>query len=365
VSRSGASPAIRPPNSPPFRLLYLPTLQSWIDLASNPAAIHRRLRLPGLPGMDVFTLRTATGITEHMEFGTADGSFPLEFPIPDVGQPLGDLLSLSFPDLNNDGIPDIAAQVGNTVLTALVSLPLNIPFLTVGPTITLPANTVFSAFDSTADITGDGLPDLLGASTTGQVSSFVASRDLLGNTNYTYDPARVFYGFPTADGSDGKFNVVVGANLLAYARAVMKYYIEVPDNQTQVKVDVFDGDLGGLNDIGTGNTCFRLFEAAHKEESGGTLVKSVSSATLADSAWTSLVSAPVTADPVRGLRRAGAAAHRQRRATAGRLGVAAEPGRLLSRGARDQGGLRGQQPADGGDDRRRRPERAEQPKHGV
>jgi hypothetical protein len=310
------------PRAPPFRTLQGHTVQRT---CTRPRPESRSIRFPAIPedrlspssrtteapwwrlatrssraiSRSSSTCRRCSGgstgaITSHTEYGIA-GVPPLEITIPDPGGALAALSGLSVLDLNDDGIDDLIGQIGSIAVTLLSDTSGTVPTFSLGPAISLPDSTAFVSFENTS-LNGDGLLDLVGTTTTGEQRSFVASPDpILPVIDYTLaDP--IFYGFPTADGTDGKFTVVVGTGLATIPQATASYFFEVPSTESQVRIDVFDGDLGGLNDVGTGTTCYSLYGTPNKERTGGTFIASTTADGLGDGQWSNLFTEPVTTD---------------------------------------------------------------------
>lgn len=212
----------------------------------------------------------------------------LEFPLP-IAVPVLSIGAVGLQDLDADGDLDIVTQLDNTVYTFVNTPILGVPTYALGSSFTAPNGEVYTAFN-TLDINNDGILDILGIGSGGQADAFIGTQEASAIT-YTYNGNNTLYGFPTADETDGKFVGIVGAGLATISVPTASYFIELAGNGTsapKLVVDVYDGDLGGLNDVGTGNTCYRLYEASNKQSSGGNLLISKTSAGMADSAWSNL-----------------------------------------------------------------------------
>jgi hypothetical protein len=286
-------------------LIFAPSFQNWsAKVGSLEGVCRTRIALvPNQPADDFIATAVPTAGGLRISFEIEYGAMGVPPPAPLVitvsgatGMTCGTASSLAFVDVNNNGTRDIVVQAGTSAITALVNTSSGRPTLTQGLAFTLPASTQFAGFENIKlddDIPGSDSPGIIGVTTTGRAHLF--NHTLSGGTlNFRVVPNRVVHGFPTADGTDGKFSVVIGENLATFAQTTASYIIEVAADQTTLRVDLFDPDLGGLNDQGTGNTCFRLVPAPNKETSGGTpIVSRNASFFTTDASWGTLFAGDV------------------------------------------------------------------------
>jgi hypothetical protein len=283
-------------------LIFAPSFQKWsAKVGSLEGACRTRIALlPGRPPDDFIATAVPTAggikISFEIEYGTmgVPPPAPLEVTVNGAaGLSCGTASSLAIVDVNNNGTRDIVVQAGTNAITAIVDTSAGRPTLSQGVPFTLPAATQFAGFENIqldGDIPGSDLPGIIGVSTTGRASLFAFTL-VGGQQNFRVVSNRVLYGFPTPDGTDGKFSVAIGENLATFAEKTPSYIIELAADQLTFRVDLFDADLRGLNDQGSGNTCYRLVPAPSKETSGGTPILSLSASTITtDAVWTTLFS---------------------------------------------------------------------------
>ena len=90
-----------------------------------------------------------------------------------------------------------------------------------------------------SDFDGDGFADVEGLMSNGYVDVYYGSSSGLGSVVE-------MNGVPTADGNDGKFLSLSGPGLITvvYPSTEMNVY----PNDPELRIEVFDGDIGGLFD---------------------------------------------------------------------------------------------------------------------
>jgi len=108
-------------------------------------------------------------------------------------------------------------------------------------------------------------------------------------------------GFPSNDSQDGKFTLVTGKGLTTVESSLTQFVIELPATENHLTVEVYDGEAGGFNDIGTENTCFQLFSTPNGEMMRDTTQTPLASASsgnassgLGDKAWSVIYSGAAT-----------------------------------------------------------------------
>lgn len=138
------------------------------------------------------------------------------------------------------------------------------------------------------DFNGDSFDDLQALREDGTVDVYVGGANGL-------EPADSQFGLPTADQGDGKFLIVSGLGQGTYDAPEQSIFIDVPSSETGFSLDVFDGDSGGFSDLGTGNTCFRLWmtPARDQETTSDVPLVEMTSSLMADNGWTSVWSGDV------------------------------------------------------------------------
>jgi len=285
-------------------LIFLTTrLQTWIDLVSEAAIPEsnacrtRRAARPsaaaghGRIADDYLVKDLGNSFEFHIEYGEIGipppVALPISKPIPDSTQvDCGTASSLAFADVDNDGTPDIIAHTKGTAATGGHAVAAKITINAAGaappklsdPSINfeLPAGELFGGFENVAfdgpggtrgigGIAKNGREYLFGITGNGPYKVGHTGQQLCTPLSATCLP-HLFYGFPTADGTDGKFVVTVGDGQGTVTRTFMNFLIALPQSEGQLRVDIFDADVGGIqdaavggiNDDGTGNTCFRL-----------------------------------------------------------------------------------------------------------
>jgi hypothetical protein len=84
-----------------------------------------------------------------------------------------------------------------------------------------------------------------------------------------------FTGLPTADGHDGKFLSIGGRDLTTVEQPVINVSIAVPASQANLRLELFDAEWGGLNDLGAqgsaAHTCYQITVDPMGTGSPGTL----------------------------------------------------------------------------------------------
>lgn len=102
----------------------------------------------------------------------------------------------------------------------------------------------------------------------------------LSNDPYLY--------FPTADEKDARFVAIVGNGLASLGDQVLSTKLAVPRGASELEVGVFDGDTGGIWDVGTTPVTFTLYADPLNTSSTSVLIHQWTSTQMADNAWTTL-----------------------------------------------------------------------------
>jgi hypothetical protein len=327
-------------------LVFVPSFQPWLDLVrkmlsdSVKACRTHRALITSRPADDfLVTIDENNRLVLHIEYGNV-GDAPLDVTLQSTASgslQCGSAASIAFADVNNDDpddapdkkdpskvVPDILVQAGDVVVTAQLDIAARPTTGTAGTirTFNVRHGLKFSGFENIAlssFMADSQRPGIIGITTIGEALLF---RSLLaGNStdiqNLTYvdagtcgqdvgsctDTSNFFYGLPTADGTDGKFLLTIGKGLETFDQTSVNYLIDLPENQNELRVDVFDGDLGISNDDGTSTTCYRLYSVASNSLSDGTapVDEGVVASTLPDGRWGLLFKHPTTGDQASGL----------------------------------------------------------------
>jgi hypothetical protein len=97
--------------------------------------------------------------------------------------------------------------------------------------------------------------------------------------------------FPTCDEQDGRFLGLLGSNLESLAGDNMIFSFEVPSTATSFILEVFDGNTGGLWDMGTNPVIYEVYadpDADGLIDAGETAYGPYSGATMSDNAWSAI-----------------------------------------------------------------------------
>lgn len=328
-------------------LVFVPSFQNWLDLVrkmlgdSVKACRTRRAMVASRPADDfLVTIDPDNKLVLHIEYGKI-GDVPFDITLQSTASGslrCGTAASIAFADVNNDDpddapdkkdplkvIPDIIVQAGDVVVTAQLDIAGRPTTGTAGTirTFNVRHGLKFSGFENIVlppYIPGSQRPGIIGITTIGEAVLFRSQ--LAGNGNNNQDLAYVdagscgqdvanctdtsnfFYGLPTADGTDGKFLLTIGKGLETFDQTSVNYLIDLPENQNELRVDVFDGDLGDNNDDGTSTACYRLYSVASNSLSDSTTPVDgggVAASTLPDGRWAPLFDHQTTGDQASGL----------------------------------------------------------------
>lgn len=102
----------------------------------------------------------------------------------------------------------------------------------------------------------------------------------LSNDPYLY--------FPSAEEKDARFVAIVGNGLASLGDQKLSTKLAVPRTASQLEVGVFDGDTGGLWDVGTTPITFTLYADPLNNGAATQMIRQWSSTQMADNAWTTL-----------------------------------------------------------------------------
>jgi len=101
----------------------------------------------------------------------------------------------------------------------------------------------------------------------------------------TNDP---YLYFPTANETDARFVAIVGNGLASLGDQVLSTKMAVPQGASELEFGIFDGDTGGIWDVGTTPVTFSLYADPLNSSSTSVLIQQWSSTSMADNAWTTL-----------------------------------------------------------------------------
>jgi hypothetical protein len=328
-------------------LVFVPSFQKWLDLVrkmlqdSVKACRTRRAMIDSRPADDfLVTIDENSRLVLHIEYGKV-GDAPFDVTLQSTASgslQCGSAGSIAFADVNNDDpadapdqkdpskvVPDIIVQAGDLAVTAQLDISVRPTTGTAGTirSFNVRHGLKFSGFENIVlppYIPGNQRPGIIGITTIGEAVLFKSQLAGDGNSeqNLSYvdagicgqdvgsctDTSNFYYGLPTADGTDGKFLLTIGKGLETFDQTIVNYLIDLPANQNELFVDVFDGDLGNNNDDGTSTACYRLFKVVSNSVSEGDLVSpngEVSAATLLDGKWAPLFDHQTTGDATSGL----------------------------------------------------------------
>lgn len=103
--------------------------------------------------------------------------------------------------------------------------------------------------------------------------------------DFSVDP---YLYFPSASEKDARFVAIVGNGLASLGDQQLSTKLAVPRTATQLEVGVFDGDTGGLWDVGTTPVTFTLYADPLNNSATSHVIRQWSSTQMADNAWTTL-----------------------------------------------------------------------------
>jgi hypothetical protein len=91
--------------------------------------------------------------------------------------------------------------------------------------------------------------------------------------------------FPTASTTDGRFISLVGANLQSMAGDIIEIGIGLPGSVDSLRIGIFDGETGGLWDLGSTPLSFKLYADSSADGSGTVELGSWSGSSMVDNGW--------------------------------------------------------------------------------
>jgi hypothetical protein len=267
------------------QLTYAPSFQGWVEQVtkSNVCRVRHKLAL-GTIADEYLAEQAGNNVKFHIEYGQVNKQ-PFELTTSVVGAPFcGTASSLAFVTVNQNqqealltqvvpptsppGLPPIVppAPAKTTAATFLIST--SNPALTPGPSFDLPPGKPFGGFESLLlpkTLVNADFPTIVGAATSGEAYLFPPATTGDANLLAYTEASKNLWGLPTADGTDGKFIVTIGKGRETVEETNANYVIDVPESETDLFIQVFDGDVGdggvdAKNDGGgPGIACYRLY----------------------------------------------------------------------------------------------------------
>lgn len=233
------------------------------------------------PGTSVYTTAIIFGEDDIPDFSASvDLSF---FGVTDV------IASAAGGEFGNGTGFDLAAVIGGILVSVSgTDIPTTPGALAFAPQLTFAPLADDYATVQRIDFNGDAFDDLQAIREDGTADIYVGgATGLVAQDGY--------FGMPSVDQNDGKFLLVTSKGTGTYDWPEQSILIDVPASESGFSLDVFDGDLGGLNDLPTGGTCFRLWTAPFKDQESPDAAPIVErfSTTLGDDAWTNLYAGPI------------------------------------------------------------------------
>ncbi|MBI4415536.1 MAG: PKD domain-containing protein [Euryarchaeota archaeon] len=125
----------------------------------------------------------------------------------------------------------------------------------------------------------------VGAVFAGPVATYVPYREAFPDSPPTVPSSSVETGMPSLDPDDARFLGVAGAGLETLAGVKTVLFLGLPEGTTTFTVGLFDGDVGGAWDSGTGSFVYRLYKDPLKTGTTTTLVDTIASAQAVDDDW--------------------------------------------------------------------------------
>jgi hypothetical protein len=98
-----------------------------------------------------------------------------------------------------------------------------------------------------------------------------------------------FTYFPSASTKDGRFLSIAGAGLQSLAGDAIEFGIGMAADVDSVRVDIFDGETGGIWDLGTTPLTYSLFADPSGEGLGSVLLGEWSGTTMVDNDWSTIL----------------------------------------------------------------------------
>jgi hypothetical protein len=109
------------------------------------------------------------------------------------------------------------------------------------------------------------------------------------STSTSSSSSSTYTFFPSASTRDGRFLSIAGAGLQSLAGDAIEFGIGMPLGADTVRVDIFDGETGGIWDLGTTPLVYELYADPSGEGLGLAKLGEWSGATMKDNDWSTIV----------------------------------------------------------------------------